>query len=50
MGFHPDFSLEDFVARTGLDVEEKIPVNLLGYWTLLRSRNCKQPTLRDGRP
>jgi len=41
MGFHPDFSLEDFVARTGLDVAEKIPVNLLGYWTLLRSRNRK---------
>ena len=50
MGFHPDFSLEDFVDRTGLDVEEKIPVNLLGYWTLLRSRNCKQPALRDGHP
>ena len=48
MGFHPDFSLEDFVERTGLDVEEKIPVNLLGYWTLLRSRNRKQPTLRRG--
>jgi len=42
MGFHPDFSLEDFVDRTGLDVAEKISVNLLGYWTLLRSRNCKQ--------
>ncbi len=42
MGFHPDFSLEDFVDRTGLDVAEKIPVNLLEYWTLLRSRNCKQ--------
>ncbi len=48
MGFHPDFSLEDFVERTGLDVAEKIPVNLLGYWTLLRSRNVKQPKLRDG--
>lgn len=42
VGFHPDFSLEDFVARTDLDVEEKMPVNLLGYWTLLRSRNLKQ--------
>lgn len=47
MGFHPDFSFEDFVERTGLDVAEKIPVNLLGYWTLLRSRNSKQPALRD---
>lgn len=42
MGFHPDFSLEDLVGRTGLEVDEKIPVNLLGYWTLLRSRNSKQ--------
>lgn len=50
MGFHPDFSLEDFVERTGLDAEEKIPVNLLGYWTLLRSRNRKQPALRDDHP
>jgi phosphatidylethanolamine/phosphatidyl-N-methylethanolamine N-methyltransferase len=41
MGFHPDFSLEDFVGRTGLEVDEKVPVNLLGYWTLLRSRNRK---------
>ena len=50
MGFHPDFSLEDFVERTGLEVQEKIPVNLLGYWTLLRSRNGKQPAPGDGHP
>ncbi len=42
MGFHPDFSMEDFVGRTGLDVAERAPVNLFGYWTLLRSRNRKQ--------
>ncbi|OGA19893.1 MAG: hypothetical protein A3H32_17425 [Betaproteobacteria bacterium RIFCSPLOWO2_02_FULL_63_19] len=42
LGFHPDFSLEDFLERTGLNVAEKIPVNLLGYWTLLRSRNTKR--------
>ncbi len=42
MGFHPDFSMEDFIARTGLDVAEKTPVNLFGYWTLLRSRNRKR--------
>jgi len=48
LGFHPDFSLEDFVERTGLDVAEKIPVNLLGYWTLLRSRNGKRTTAEKG--
>jgi len=42
MGFHPDFSMEDFIGRTGLEVAEKIPVNLFGYWTLLRSRNRKE--------
>lgn len=44
VGFHPDFSLEDFLERTGFEAEERIPVNLLGYWTLLRSRNRKQRT------
>jgi phosphatidylethanolamine/phosphatidyl-N-methylethanolamine N-methyltransferase len=41
MGFHPDFSLENFLRETGLDVAERIPVNVLGYWTLLRARNGK---------
>ncbi len=41
MGFHPDFSLEDFLHETGLDVTERMPVNVLGYWTLLRARNGK---------
>ena len=41
MGFHPDFSLEDFLRETGLDVAERIPVNILGYWTLLRAHNSK---------
>ena len=41
MGFRPDLSLKDFLERTGLEVAEKTPVNLLGYWTLLRCRNRK---------
>lgn len=41
MGFHPDFSLEKFLGETGLEVVEKTPVNLFGYWTLLRARNDK---------
>ena len=41
MGFHPDFSLENFLRDSGLDVAERTPVNALGYWTLLRARNGK---------
>lgn len=44
MGFHPDFSLEHFMQETHLDVMERIPVNMLGYWTLLQCRNNKIPT------
>jgi phosphatidylethanolamine/phosphatidyl-N-methylethanolamine N-methyltransferase len=39
LGFHPDFSLASFIRDTGLAVVEKTPVNLFGYWTLLRARN-----------
>lgn len=41
MGFRPDFSMEKFIQETNLDVVERIPVNALGYWTLLQSRNNK---------
>lgn len=41
MGFRPDVSLEHFIATTGLAVNERVPVNLFGYWTLLRARNDK---------
>jgi len=43
LGFHPDFPLENFLQETGLEVSEQIPVNALGYWTLLRARNNKIP-------
>ena len=41
MGFRPDYSLEHFMRETELDVEMRLPVNALGYWTLLRCRNNK---------
>ncbi len=47
LGFHPDFSLDDFLRDTGLAVVEKTPVNLFGYWTLLTARNDKAAV---GRP
>jgi phosphatidylethanolamine/phosphatidyl-N-methylethanolamine N-methyltransferase len=39
MGFRPDYSLKHFMDETGLDVAAQVPVNALGYWTLLRCRN-----------
>jgi phosphatidylethanolamine/phosphatidyl-N-methylethanolamine N-methyltransferase len=41
LGFRPDFSLEEFIRETGLELIEKMPVNLFGYWTLLRAINNK---------
>lgn len=41
LGFHPDFCLDRFLRDTGLAVVERTPVNLFGYWTLLRARNDK---------
>ena len=37
VGFRPDFALDEFVEQTDLDVIETSPVNLFGYWTLLRA-------------
>lgn len=41
MGFRPDYSLEHFIRETRLEVAKQIPVNALGYWTLLQCRNNK---------
>ncbi len=38
-GFRPDFDLEDFIQKTGLEVIEMRSVNLFGYWKVLRCRN-----------
>lgn len=37
VGFRPDFALEEFVEQTDLQVLDTRPVNLFGYWTLLRA-------------
>ncbi len=42
LGFRPLFPLEDFVALTGLELTETVPVNAFGYWTLLRFRRRPQ--------
>lgn len=38
VGFHPDFCLDSFVRDCALARAERFPVNLFGYWTLLRER------------
>ncbi|RJQ47808.1 MAG: methyltransferase domain-containing protein [Gammaproteobacteria bacterium] len=47
LGFRPDFSLENFLDQTGLDVVEQTPVNLFDYWTMLRARNNKNSLQGD---
>ena len=47
VGFRPDFSLDEFIRETRLDVAERIPVNLFGYWTLLRVINDKTSPLLE---
>ena len=41
VGFRPDFSLDKFLDETGLVVEENTPVNLFGYWSMLKARNVQ---------
>ncbi|SNB47737.1 class I SAM-dependent methyltransferase [Geobacter sp. DSM 9736] len=41
IGFKPDFSLDEFLRKTQLDVLERMPVNFFGYWTMLRATNRK---------
>jgi len=41
-GFHPDFAYDDFIEQTDLQVIETHPVNLLGYWTLVRAASTPQ--------
>lgn len=41
LGFHPDFPLEEFFEKTKFEVKEKIPVNVLDYWTVLVGENKK---------
>lgn len=45
MGFRPDLSMNDFIRDSRLEVAERMPVNLFGYWTLLCARNDKPATL-----
>lgn len=38
LGFRPDFTLEQLLAGSRLQVEDRQPVNLFGYWTCLQMR------------
>jgi phosphatidylethanolamine/phosphatidyl-N-methylethanolamine N-methyltransferase len=41
IGFHADFSLDNFLKVSELSVREIKPSNLFGYWRLLRCVNTK---------
>jgi len=41
IGFHADFSLDNFLKVSGLSVREIKPSNLFGYWRLMRCVNEK---------
>jgi phosphatidylethanolamine/phosphatidyl-N-methylethanolamine N-methyltransferase len=41
IGFHADFSLDNFLEVSKLSVREIKPSNLFGYWRLLRCVNAK---------
>jgi len=38
LGFHTDLELKSFLDDTGLSAESVTPVNLFGYWKLVRCR------------
>ncbi len=41
LGYQRDVRLDDFVARTGIEIISQSPVNLMGNWTFLKVRNNK---------
>lgn len=49
LGFHPDFPMPEFLQRTRFQVREKIPVNILNYWTILVGANDKEIAVKTKR-
>lgn len=41
LGFRPDFSLENFLGETGLDVVSFHPVNIFNFCAMMEARNSK---------
>ncbi|MDO9598924.1 MAG: methyltransferase domain-containing protein [Azoarcus sp.] len=41
LGFRPLFPLDPFVAEAGMELAGTLPVNLFGYWTLVRFINSE---------
>ncbi len=39
IGFHPRYSMEQFLRQNPLQVVDTCRVNLLGFWTLIHARN-----------
>ncbi len=40
LGFRPLFPMDAFISLTRLELTDAMPVNVFGYWTLLRFRNA----------
>ncbi|MDN5862137.1 MAG: class I SAM-dependent methyltransferase [Salinisphaera sp.] len=40
VGFRPSFPLTGFLDQASMDVREVVPVNLFGYWKLIRATNA----------
>ncbi len=39
LGFRPRFSMQRFIDDNALEVIDTLPVNFLGYWTIIHARN-----------
>ena len=42
LGFRPLFPMEELISGNSLDIVDIIPVNALGYWTLIHARNVSR--------
>lgn len=49
IGFQADFQMAPLLELAGIEVTEIAPVNMLGYWTLIRMRNVPVAGLASGK-
>jgi len=45
IGFHPDFSLDNFLEQTGLMATNIHPVNIFNFCTMVEAKNIKENNL-----
>ena len=49
IGFQADFQMAPLLKLAGIEVTEVAPVNMLGYWTLIRMRNVPAAGAASGK-